>query len=234
MKQGNKKKIKKLKFFVTLLGIITVFFIVTAIVALKLFIIEKNRIEKESIPSSGLSQSIFDYQNNEYESSVDRYMQYYIANGHYAYDMDESQKADVGNSSFFKVSDNITVGITFCKGQQDLDSLINILGEDTEKAFGMSTLKLYESIDGYRNGFASTYCILNVEHNKNIKMLAYILKIDEGYVIISGFSTSDSYNNIYIQCLRLYDSLHIPEEWERNNIEETSKMFVPESTINNN
>lgn len=216
-----------MKVYVIILGIVIVFFTITALISLKCFIIEKNRIEKESIPSSGLSQSIFDYQNNEYESSLDRYMQYYIANGHYAYDMDESQKADVGNSSFFKVSDTITVGITFCKGAQNIDLLISTLSEDTKKAFGITSLQIDETIDGYRNGFASTYCVMSVTNDKSIKMLAYILKIDEGYVIISGFSRMDSYNNIYVQCLKLYDSLHVPEEWNKNNQEETSEMFVP-------
>ena len=227
MKEENKKKIKKLKAYIILLGICVVLCFTTAIVSVSIYVREKNYAEKESIPSSGLSRSIFDYQNSEYESSEEREMRYYIANGHYAYDMDESQKADIGNSSFFKVTENINIGVTFLKGEQSMNNLIAALSTDVEKAFGITSLKYKDSMDGFRNGFASTYCVLNSTDNKDLKMLAYCLKIDEGYIVISGFSTEVSYNDVCTQCLKLYDSLHIPEEWYNNNQEETSEMFVP-------
>ena len=218
------KKLKKLKrkiylicfFLICLIGIM-------CISVLKIMQTNK-QIKTSIIPNSGLSNSVFEKQNNEYETPSEDCTQYYILNGHYSYDMDFSKKADVGSSSFFDVSTQLKLGVTYTEETE----VLNILATDLKDGFGIDNLKIVKQESGYRNGWESVYYALNGTEEKTntpVKCIAYTGKLDEGTFIVSAFSKELTYEQLVTSCRKIYDSIHIPDEWKKNNEIETTRLF---------
>jgi len=218
------KKLKKLKRKIYIIS----FFLICVIGIMFISIIKimqtNKQLKTSIIPNSGLSNSVFEKQNNEYETPSEDCTQYYLLNGHYSYDMDFSPKADVGSSSFFDVSTQLKLGVTYTEETK----VLNILATDLKDGFGIDNLQIVKQESGYRNGWESIYYVLNgTEENTNtpVKCIAYTGKLDEGTFIVSSFSKELTYEQLVTSCIKIYDSIHIPDEWKKFNETETTRLF---------
>lgn len=187
----------------------------------------------EEVVTPGLSNSVFDSQNNEYESESGMTNTYYLYNGHYAYDMSNAKSAVVGNTTFYEVSEFATVGVTSINadsGQPD-----EILNKDINDGFGIhSNISSNAQEKGYRNGWDVSYMKWGgTDSNYKYKGVSYVAKCDEGVFVVSAFSSRYNYSDIVSICLKVYDSVRVSDEWKANNEVETSEMFVSETAAEN-
>ena len=187
----------------------------------------------EEIATPGLSNSVFDSQNNEYESESGMPNTYYLYNGHYAYDMNEAKVAVVGQTSFYEVSDFVTVGVTSINA--DVEQPYEVLSKDVNDGFGIhGDISGKNQEKGYRNGWEVSYVRWNgTDSHTNYKGVAYVAKCEEGSFIVSAFSSQYDYGEIIGACLKVYDTVRVSDEWKANNEEETSEMFVSETATEN-
>lgn len=229
MEKEMKKELKKIKRKAMVANILIVVLLTIILFSLS-HIQNYDNSKQEEYPTGGLSLSIFESQNNEYEPNEELLLLYYLYNGHYVYDMYDVQAAKVGNSSFYKVSPTITVGITSV-GSEFTQEPMNVLEDDLLAGFEISSVSIVSSEDGYRNGWSAAYRVFDaVKHNDAVRCVAFIAKIEEGYFIISAFSSEETYESINNECIKIYDTVRVSEEWLENNAIETTEPFVTEET----
>lgn len=226
------KKIGRAKTVLTFLCIVCIAIIALLLTELKTSI-DENKMATE-IPTAGLSKSVFDLQNSEYVGlKDDMETAGYLYNGHYAYDMYKDIKyAKEGSSSFYHINDGCIVGVTIVESA-DLkvteENVLEVLSKDMAAAFGTSKLAIKLKEEGYRNGFSVKYYYFeSTEGDVRYKGVVYVATCDEGYIAISGFGEG-ILKDVSKQCLGIYKTLHVPNEWKRNNELETVPSFINES-----
>lgn len=223
------KKIGVIKSVLVFACIVCIAFICLLMTELKTAVDKEKAVTE--IPTGGLSNSVFDLQNSEYDGLAgEMYTADFIFNGHYAYDMYEgTQSAKAGKTTFYHIKDNVVVGVSAIEmsGKDDKKAL-EVLNNDMKEAFGTSPLKLSLKEEGYRNGFSVTYYYLETTmNNQKNRGVVYVATCDEGAILVSAFGDGvlkDAANS----CLKIYTTIHVTAEWIANNEEETNPSFSNE------
>lgn len=170
-------------------------------------------IPKETVyPSSTLTDSIFESQNNEYTSSPDFEAEYYCGDIPYIIDVPNTG-AEVGsNGSFFDFGNGVFYMYVSEYDKSIDDTGMNTMKEELSEALMMDSKTELTSFDikgegtGYINGFDAHYYtgILNITNSEqvlSVYLTAYNLEIpesDDYGIWISVISVVDSTENLNI------------------------------------
>lgn len=225
------KKIKNAKMTKVFLNV-CIFFIIFGMAGVAVTAYTKmNNEKKVEPPTPGLSNSIYDSQNNNYESESGMPNTFYIFNGHYAYDMTNAKVAISGSTSFYQLNKFVNVSISSVKTEDG--EPFELFIEDMKSAFNVKSVKISEEGKGYRNGWTVEYAQWQVSDEENNGVgVSYVASCDEGYFVVSTFTQLSAYElkDLINVCTKIFDSVRVSDQWIQRNKEETSEMFVPETT----
>lgn len=148
-----------------------------------------------TIPSGGLSDSVFDAQNSVYEADAEFPVQYDFIHINASVDVPELNSAVMGKGEVWKVSDGFYIYITEGSNsdfpEQFYSEIAPVLlaGADEEKTTG----EIIHSERGYLNGFELTYVVLKVS-------AAVDEKSAQAYVVGYLYEDDSSGYSAFISC----------------------------------
>lgn len=232
-------KLEKIKNSDALIKRLRIFrnFVIVLIAALLIIVVasgyvlaKKINSDKESqLPSAELSQSIFEQQNNDAVTPNGGYVEYYLFENHYSYDVSDSRQAFMGSTYFYSFDDTDSIVSVSEIRDNNMESAINLLSTDLNAGFSVGELKLLDKQQGYRNSW-ETNCLFMKAGNKNI--VTYLAKVEEGIFAVTSFG-EDGYENLVNYCLDVFDTFKVSNEWisEHETTTEETENIEPESDI---
>lgn len=163
---------------------------------------EKLQPEEITYPGSGLSGSIFDTQNTEYTPNASFPLIHEYDDVPYYLDVPQSNKAQVGEGTTYKMNNNIYVYTSEFPFNTDIDytlsqHLSKVLMLDSDE--NMTILETQKEEVGYRNGFGVVYDVKNMYVSNGVNsikavVMTYYVELPEETkdVLIGVISTVES------------------------------------------
>lgn len=139
---------------------------------------EKLQPEAIEYPGSGLSGSIFDTQNTEYVPNASFPMVHEYEDIPYLLDVPQSNKAQVGEGTTYKMNNNLYVYTSEFPFNTDIDytlsqHLSKVLMLDSDE--NMTILETQKEEVGYRNGFGIVYDVKNMYVSNGVNSLKAVV-----------------------------------------------------------
>lgn len=223
-------RIKRLRICRNFIIFFLIIFLIAVIASTYALVQRLNSNKGDELPSGRLSQSIFEQQNNDAITPEGQYIEYYLYDNHYSYDVSDSKQALKGNTYFYSFNNDedyadCTMGISEIR-DINLDASVSAVNSDLNAGFSIGSLKILDKQHGYRNGW-ETDCLFMTDGKNNV--VSYFAKVEEGMFAVTAFGEID-FEDLIKDCLDVFDTFKVSDEWIAEH-ESTTEYIESESDI---